>query len=86
MSCTYEAGSICLLPDQDPGAEIESQEGQQRGGWRVLDVLNEAMPDLSQDLLSADERSIHMCLPLGSLSTSQKAALGLQEGLLLDYR
>ncbi|KAK9842848.1 hypothetical protein WJX74_003337 [Apatococcus lobatus] len=71
--------------DQDHGAEYEIAECH-RQGWRILDVLNEAMPDLSQDLLSADERSVIMCLPLGSLSRSQKAALGLQQGLLLEYR
>ena len=52
----------------------------------MSDVLNEAMPDLSTHLLEADERSIRMSLSLNSLTTAQKVALGLNEGLSLDYR
>ena len=71
------------------GAEIEEDQPSAQAdesGWRVLDVLNEAVPDMSSQLLGADERSIHMSLSLEFLTTEQKAALGLIEALSLDYK
>lgn len=85
MACADDAN--CLSDDDDQGLEEEEQEGDADGpGWRAADVLNEAIPDLSVDLLSADERSIHMRLPLGKLTPAQAVAIGLHHGLTLDYR
>ncbi|KAK9867276.1 hypothetical protein WJX84_004309 [Apatococcus fuscideae] len=73
--------------DDDQGVEEEEEDDDGKGpGWRTADVLNEAVPDLYMDLLSADERSTHMRLPLGNLSPAQAVAVGLHHGLSLDYR
>ena len=73
--------------DDDQGLEEEEEDVDGDGrGWRAADVLNEAVPDLSVDLLSADERSIHMRLPLGNLTAAQAVAVGLHQDLSLDYR
>ena len=85
FACAHD--DACLSDDDDQGLEEEEQEVDADGpGWQAADVLNEAIPDLSIDLLSADERSIHMRLPLGKLTPAQAVAIGVHQGLTLDYR